>query len=123
MRLCRLAAVGFARFALAAAGAIAVLWCAQAVRLSWRHAGLSSAALAVASQQAFKTDLLEQLGPAVDAVEAEPTCAPAALHDAAVIRLRLAETAIVAGQRIEIDPALRRLDAAVRKSLGCAPMD
>jgi len=40
-----------------------------------------------------------------------------------VIRLRLAETAIVAGKRVEIDPALQRLDAAVRKSLQCSPMD
>ncbi|MGA2493077.1 MAG: hypothetical protein ABSF67_09020 [Roseiarcus sp.] len=119
----RLVVVGFARIVVAAAGAIAVLWSVQSVRLSWSHVGLSNAALAVVNQQPFKTDLLERLEPSLEAVEAESTCAPAALHDAAVIRLRLAETAMAAGKRVEIDPALQRLDAAVRKSLRCSPMD
>ena len=85
--------------------------------------GLSDAALQVVDQQPFKAGVLEELGPKLEAVEAESTCTPAALHDVAVIRLRLAETAIVAGKRVEIDPALRRLDAVVRKSLQCSPMD
>jgi len=116
-------AVGIARIGVTAAGVVAVLWSVQAARLSWRHLGLSSAALQLVDQQPFKAGQLEELEPRLDAVEAEATCAPAALHDVAVIRLRIAETAIVAGKRVEIDPALRRLDAVVRKSLQCSPMD
>jgi hypothetical protein len=123
MNLRRLVVVGIARIAVVAAGLVAMLWSVQAVRLSWSHLGLSSAALQVVNQQPFKAGLLEELGSRLEAVEAESTCAPAALHDVAVIRLRLAETAIVAGKRVEIDPALRRLDAVVRKSLQCSPMD
>ena len=115
--------LGCARLVVAAAGAIAVLWSVQLMRLSWSHMGLSNAAIAVADRQPFKAGLLEQLEPRLEAVEAESTCAPAALHDAAVIRSRLAETAIVGGMRVEIDPALQWLDAAVRKSLQCSPMD
>jgi hypothetical protein len=122
MTLSRLV-VGIARIALAAAGVVAVLWSVQTAGLAWRHLGLSGAALEVVDQQPFKAGVLEELGPKLQAVEAEATCTPAALHDVAVIRLRLAETAIAAGKRDEIDPALRRLDAVVRKSLQCSPMD
>ena len=123
MTLRRLVVVGIVRIAVAAAGVVTVFWSVQAARLAWTHLGLSSAALEVVSQQPFKAGLLEELGPRLEAVEAESTCAPTALHDVAVIRLRLAETAIAAGRRGEIDPALRRLDAVVRKSLQCSPMD
>jgi hypothetical protein len=106
-----------------AAGAGAVLWSVQAAQLGWRHAGLSSVALQIAGEAPFKSDAIARLAPKMAATEGDVSCAPAALHDVAVIRLRLAESAIVGGKSSEIDPALHNLDATARKSLRCSPLD
>ena len=115
--------VALARALVVAGGAAAVVWGAQTGQLAWRHAGLSDAALRVASQEPFKDGQLEALEPKLEAVESEAFCAPKARHDVALIRLRLAEAAMLGGKRAAIEPALRRLDGAARSSLRCAPMD
>lgn len=99
------------------------VWALEAGQFAWRHAGLSNAAMQVESQETFTDDRFRTLEPQLEAVEAEPSCAPTALHDVAVIRLRLAETAMLGGKRLEIDPALHQLDAVTRKGLQCSPMD
>lgn len=64
---------------------------------------------------------LGDLGPLLSRAAARPDCMPAIDRDAAVIRLRLAENAFASGNLV--DTRLGELDAAVRKSLGCAPAD
>jgi hypothetical protein len=123
MPLGRLVAVAIARAVVVASGLAVVAWSWQTAQLTWRHLGLSDAATRVGSRESFKSELIERLRPQLDAVDAESVCAPSAFHDATMIRLRLAETAIVDGQSSAIDPALRRLEATARKSLQCSPMD
>ena len=123
MPLDRLVVVAFARAVVVASGVAVVAWSWQASQLAWRHLGLSDAAMRIASRESFSSELIERLRPQLDAVDAESICTPSALHDAAMIRLRLAESAVVDGKRAAIDPALRRLEATVRKSLQCSPMD
>lgn len=119
----RLLLVAFARTLVVASGLGVVVWAVQVGELAWRHIGLSDAALQVVSQEPFKDGQLQALEPKMQAVESEPACAPTALHDVAIIRLRLAETAMLEGKRAEIEPALRRLETVARASLRCSPMD
>lgn len=64
---------------------------------------------------------LDDLGLLLSRAVAEKDCMPAIDRSAAVIRLRRAENALASGDRV--DDRMGELDAAVRKSLGCAPAD
>jgi hypothetical protein len=66
---------------------------------------------------------LSALAPLLARAAARSDCVPAIDRSVAVIRLRLAENAFSSGQVDQVDARLGELDAAIRKSLGCAPSD
>ncbi|RXH16940.1 hypothetical protein [Bradyrhizobium guangzhouense] len=66
---------------------------------------------------------LDPLGAALARAAAEGECVPQLDRDAAIVRLRLAENAFVPERAGSIDTRMEQLEAAVRKSLNCAPTD
>ncbi len=104
-------------------GLVAVAWGGANFSTFWRQSSLERAATAVINREAFKTDALDGLIPALADIENERYCRPSALHSAAVIRLRLAETALIGGKRSIMDERLDAADRSIRKSLDCSPRD
>ena len=69
------------------------------------------------------SEKLQALMPAMDAVEQAAGCEPHALHDAAVIKLRLMEDAYAPERVTELSARLDAVDKAIQRSLGCSPAD
>src|SRR6185437_1484678 len=70
---------------------------------------------------AFKPEVLSEQVSALVRSEKSGFCRPAALESAAIIQLRIAETASKGS--LKGGPDLNRLDGAVRASLSCAPVN
>lgn len=112
-----------ARMFALALGASAVVWGLVVLPVFWRDSGLQQMAIRIENRASFKPEIIQALLPPAEAVEHNERCQPAALHAAAIVRLRLAEAAILAAERQSIDAKLDALDAAARHSLACAPAD
>jgi hypothetical protein len=112
-----------ARIFLVLIGGGAIVWGASTLPMFWQQSKLERVAGYLMNRAAFKPGALDPLIPQVEAVEGSEICRPAGLRSAAIIRLRLAEEAMAAGARREIDGRLSALQASIRKSLACAPSD
>jgi hypothetical protein len=112
-----------ARIFLVLVGGCAIGWGASTLPVFWRDAKLERIAGYLMERAAFKPGALDPFIPQLEAVERSDTCRPDALRSAAIIRLRLAEEAMAASARREIDGRLGALQASIRKSLDCAPSD
>jgi hypothetical protein len=115
--------VAVTRIVTAGFGAAAIAWGAYMLPLFWRQAPIERTATHVIAGDPFKIESLTALLPNVDTIERAEVCRPSAVRAAAIIRLRLAEDTISAGQRRKIDDALRSLRQSIRHSLGCSPAD
>lgn len=104
-------------------GLSAITWGADVLPVFSRQAPVERMASYIVDRASFKPDALVSFLPAITAVEQEAICRPAALHSAAIIRLRLAEDAMAAGTREDIDPRLDALQDNIRRSLACTPAD
>jgi hypothetical protein len=104
-------------------GLAAVAWAAAILPVFVREAPLDRAAGYIVDRDFFQPGALNPLLPAAAAVEQDPYCRPAALHSAAVIRLRLAEETIVASDRGNIDARLGALQDTIQRSLACSAAD
>jgi hypothetical protein len=111
------------RIATAVCGGIALAWGAWTLPIFWRSAPLAQTAASVINHIPYQTEKLQALLPAIDGFEQEAGCEPHALHDSAVIRLRLMEDAYRPEQTAELDGRLNAVDKAIQRSLGCAPAD
>jgi len=89
----------------------------------WRSVPLAQTAASVINQVPYQTDKLQALMPAIDGFENGAGCEPHALHDSAVIQLRLMEDAYRPEQVAELGGRLDAVDKAIRRSLGCSPAD
>jgi hypothetical protein len=85
--------------------------------------GLASAAKRIRAGQAFSPDALAHFIPMAHRAEQASFCVPAALRDAAAVRLRDAEFAISAGQRTRLDATVDTLRSTVIRALSCEPTD
>lgn len=112
-----------ARVFTCALGAAAALWGAAVLPIFWREAPLERMATRIANRETFKPEVIDALVPAVEVAERVADCRPEALRSAAIIRLRLAETAIFAAERQAIDAKLSAFRTTAVRSLACAPAD
>jgi len=106
-----------------ALGCVGVAWGAVALPVFWRHTPVEATARGIIQGDPFKPEALVALLPALDAIEAEPFCHPAALRASAIVRFRILEDTIAAGERADIDARMEALRAAIVKSLSCSPAD
>lgn len=67
--------------------------------------------------------VLEQLNPLLERSASRSYCIPSYDRSAAIIRLRLLDNAFAAGRGDLVNVRMGDLDAAIGKSLGCAPAD
>jgi hypothetical protein len=104
-------------------GILAILWAVQIFPTTWRDSALEKTASRIIRGYTYKTNDLLEFVPVIDDIERSTTCRPASMRSAAVIRLRLTEEAINAGDRSKIDKSLDDLIVSIRNSLQCAPAD
>ncbi len=104
-------------------GGAAVAWGWLVLADFWRDSGLERMAVRIENREMFKPEVIEALLPAAAAAETAEPCRPEALHAAAVVRLRLAETAILAAERAAIDGRLADFETSARRALACTPAD
>jgi hypothetical protein len=104
-------------------GLAAVGWGAATLPVFWHQSTIERTATHIVDRDAFKPEALVLLMPAVEAAEQAVLCRPEALRSAALIRLRLAEGAMAAGERTTIDGQLASLEDSIRRSLTCSPAD
>ncbi|UGY21727.1 hypothetical protein [Bradyrhizobium septentrionale] len=117
----RRAGVWLARGLLAAAACSSVAWGATTLPDFVDQTRLDGARDVILRNVPISDAELDALGPALARAAARSDCMPAIDRSTAVIRLRLAENALASGDRV--DARMGELDAAIHKSLGCAPAD
>jgi hypothetical protein len=100
-----------------------IAWGATTFPLLWQHSLIEGISTHIIDRNTFKVDALTPLMPEVAATEQAEFCRPEALRGAAVIRLRLAEEALMDGKRAIINGQLISLQDAIRHSLACSPTD
>lgn len=111
------------RTLLLALGLCAMGWGAAAAFVPRQDIFLQRVAKSIIAGDPLKTDFLLAILPAVDAVEAREFCHPLGLHGAAIVRLRLFEDALSAGERDQLEAKSSSLRRAIRASLACGPAD
>jgi hypothetical protein len=112
-----------ARMFTLALGLSAVAWGDATFSTFWSQISIESTANAIIDRDTFKPRSLDSLLPVVDQIEKADYCQPEALHNAAIIRLRLADDAIANAERNAIDIRLGALQGAIGRSLACVPSD
>jgi len=86
-----------------------------------RQVPIQRVATHVLNGDPFKSRVLAELMPQVEAAERTEPCSPAVMRSAAIIRTRMAEQAIADGD--DIDARLNALRDSIRRSLACSPAD
>jgi hypothetical protein len=109
------------RISLVSLGIVAVAWGTQAMAVFARQAPIERVAARVIDGEPFKSEVLANLVPRLEAAERAGRCRPAALHSAAIIRTRIAEQALTDSQ--DIDASLTSLRDSIHRSLACTPAD
>ena len=104
-------------------GLSGVAWGAATFPTFWTQISIERTADRIVDRDAFKPGSLEPFLPAVDQIEKSGYCQPEALHNAAIIRLRLVDDAMANAERNAIDARLGALKDAIRRSLACVPSD
>jgi hypothetical protein len=104
-------------------GLTAIVWGGATLPVFWRELPIERTAARILERDAFKPGVLAPLMPAVEAAEQAAFCRPETLRSDAILRLRRAEDAMLAGERSQIDARLAALQDAVRRSLACSPAD
>jgi hypothetical protein len=112
-----------ARIATTVCGCMALAWGGYTLPIFWRGAPLAQTAASIVNHIPYRTEKLEALLPVIEGFEHETGCEPRALHDSAVIELRLMEDAYRPEQVPELDGRLDAVDKAILRSLGCSPAD
>lgn len=104
-------------------GLSGVVWGATNFATFWRQLGIERTAAKILDRETFKLNALVPFIPALAEIEQSHYCRPQSLRSAAIIRLRLAEEALAAGERAMVDERLSALESSIRKALACEPAD
>jgi hypothetical protein len=114
---------GCARLCAVALGAAAIVWGILVFPSCWQLLTLQPIAAGVLNREVFAPNALVPLIPVLNEIEQTRYCRPKALQSAAIIRLRLAESAIAAGDRAALDERLIALEHSIHQALSCEPSD
>jgi hypothetical protein len=111
------------RLLIVGVGCWAVAWGATAFPIVWRQSSIERIADHIVDGDPFKMEGLTEVIPGIEVAEQAEYCRPTTLRAGAVIRLRMAENIVAAGERELIDISMRSLSDSIRRSLRCAPAD
>lgn len=104
-------------------GCVAVGWGLMIFPVFW-HASLPErTAERVIAGEPFKIEVLTKQIPTMESVEKSKYCYPADIRSAAIIRLRIVEAMISAGEQDKVDAQMKSLGTSIVKSLSCLPAD
>jgi hypothetical protein len=103
-------------------GVFSVWWGMSTFPVFWRDARLDHTADSIINGEPFKREILQTLLAESDSAE-RAWARLEALRSAAILRLSLAEQAILAEKSKPPGPIIDQLDASVRRALSAAPAD
>ncbi len=112
-----------ARLLMIAFGCAAILWGVATLPIFWRHARFEALAARLEQGEPVDPSWLQTQVPALDAIEKEMLCRPAAMHADAVIRFWLAEDAIKTSDRFLVMQKMAALRVTLLRGLTCSPSD
>jgi hypothetical protein len=105
-------------------GCLAVMWCAVTLPSFCRSHPVEFTSSRILGGAAYTSESLAELLTTIDALEsAGNSCAPRALQSAAIILLRVMEEGFSPDQLSLLDRRVEAVNAAIRRSLACAPAD
>ena len=104
-------------------GCIAVWWGVIEFPIFWKESSPERIASRIIAGDPFKAEILGKQLPIIDGIERSAYCHPAALRSAAIIQLRMVETAASANDHKYVDAHLKPLGNVIRSSLSCEPAD
>jgi hypothetical protein len=104
-------------------GAVAAWWGIVEMPIFAHESSVERIARRIIGGEAFKTDVLNGQLLRVRSSEESVNCRPSTMHSAAIIRLRIAESEIVSGNKSQSNEALNSLHSSILKSLSCSPAD
>src|SRR5262245_44855399 len=115
--------LSFVRILAILLGAAALLWGANVFSELWYQAPVEWTASRIVAGERYPVDALTRQVPNVNAAEFASQCRPIALHGAAIVRLRIFEESVAAGQRDAIDRGMESMRTSIIRALGCSPAD
>jgi hypothetical protein len=101
-------------------GCIAIWWGIVAFPLFWQDTSIKRIAERIIAGDPFKPEVLARQLPIVESIKSATSCRPAGLRSAAIIELRMMETAAPSEHTSE---RLKSLINVIRSSLSCTPAD
>jgi hypothetical protein len=104
-------------------GCLGVAWGVATFSGFWRDSRLEPVATRIIKGESFRPEALLAFEPNIAQVESESPCRPAALRNAAIVQLRIAEDALDTADARHIDQFLAALQSATRTALECSPTD
>jgi hypothetical protein len=104
-------------------GGLGVAWGLTTFPGFWRDSRLEPVATRIINGESFRPEALLAFEPNIAQVEAESPCRPAALRNAAIVRLRIAEDGLETADGRHIDQFLGALQSVTRTALECSPTD
>jgi hypothetical protein len=104
-------------------GLAAIAWGGCELPLFWRQTPLDRMASEILQGQTFATPALMDEAKRIEASEKSSSCNPAALNDAAAIRLAIVDNLMAEHDRTLLTSAYGSLNQATRAALSCAPAD
>jgi hypothetical protein len=104
-------------------GLAALGWASFVAPIAWRQAAMAPLATKILAGERFAPGVLEPYLAAAQLDAGQGLCQPVTERALAVVRLRLAEEAISDGERNLIEQTQSDGEAAIRRSLSCAPTD
>jgi hypothetical protein len=110
-----------AHFCFLGLGVAAIIWADIVGPMAWKYAFLEGIAIQVVRGENISN--VEKNIPAIDELERSEICWPKAMHNGAIIRVRLVEVALENSEPRQLDIYAAAADSLIRKSLSCAPSD
>lgn len=105
-------------------GSLALAWGAVTLPSFWRAHPVQYVANRILGGAAYAPASLAELLPTINALEStEDRCAPKALQSAAIVLLHVMEEGFAPDQLALLDQRIAAENAAIRRSLACAPAD
>ena len=112
------------RILIVALGCAGIIWGAATFPLFWQRSSIEQVALRIVNSEPYtRQTLASQLTDVSAPKWMRSYCTPAGVRAAAIVRIRMAELAMIDHDRLAIDDALLDAQDAIRRSLACGPAD
>jgi hypothetical protein len=105
-----------------AVGLLGIGWGGVCFPVFWQSAALETMASRILGDS-YQAATLKELLPTIESIEGSKYCLPTAIRIAAIVRLRLFDEAVDAGERQLLDDYMSSSESSIRLALRCVPSD